>query len=190
MTYSFVGKTGIVLHPSAEMRDQLVRRLASYGIRAQGRWPGLEPGDREADLLVIDLDRAEDSQFPWPPQAAPMPVLGLIGSETPGRLQWAIRQGLDAFLPTGAMANLYSALVLGFARHAERCEARRREAEVSRRASLRLELLRAVVAIMQDEGIDEARALKKLRAFAMVERVALEDAASLYLSRPAKRGKA
>lgn len=190
MTYSFVGKTGVVLHPSAEMREQLVRRLATYGIRAQGRWPDLAPDDTAADLLVVDLDRAEDGQFPWPPQAAPMPVLGLIGSETPGRLEWAIRQGLDAFLPIGATANLYSALVLGFARHDERCETRRREAESARRASLRLDLLRAVLSIMQAERIDEVRALKKLRAFAMVERVALEDAATLYLSSPAKRGKA
>lgn len=190
MIHSFVGKTGIVLHPSAEIRDQLVRRLASLGVRAEGRWPALAPGDAEADLLVVDLDRAEDGQFPWAPQAAPMPVLGLIGSETPGRLQWAIRQGLDAFLPIGATANLYSALVLGFARHAERREARGREAETTRRASLRLDLLRAICAIMRTEGIDEARALKKLRAFAMVERVALEDAAGLYLAGAAKRKKA
>ena len=80
MTYSFAGKYALVLHPSAEMRDQLVRRLGTLGIKAEGRWPALEEADVRADLLVLDLDRAEDGQFPWSPQSAPMPILGLIGS--------------------------------------------------------------------------------------------------------------
>ncbi|MDE4099961.1 hypothetical protein PXK30_21965 [Phaeobacter gallaeciensis] len=190
MTYSFAGKHALVLHPSAEMRDQLVRRLGTLGIKAEGRWPALEEADVRADLLVLDLDRAEDGQFPWSPQSAPMPILGLIGSETPGRLEWAVRQGLDAYLPVNATANIYSALVLGFARFKERMETRRREAESNRRASMRLELLQAVLVIMRSEGVDEATALKKLRAFAMVERVALEDAAVRFLARPAMRGQA
>ena len=190
MTHSFAGLTGLVLHPSTEVRAQIIQRLERFGIRAEGRWPELSDADASVDLLIVDIDRAEDGQFPWPPQAAPMPVLGLIGSETPGRLEWAIRQGLDAFLPIGATASLYSALVLGFARHTERQDARRKDAEVARRLTLRLDLLRAVFAIMQSEDIDEAQALKKLRAFAMVERIALEDAAALYLERPAHRGNA
>ncbi|WP_373050514.1 ANTAR domain-containing response regulator [Thalassovita aquimarina] len=190
MTYSFAGMKALVLHPSAEVRDGLEQRLATFGVRAEGRWPELVPGDESADLLVVDIDRGENGQFPWGGGAAPMPVVGLIGSETPGRLQWAIDQGLDAFLPQGATAKLYSALVLGFARHAERAEIRRREAEAGRRATLRLELVQAVIAVMRDEGIGEAQALKQLRAFAMVERVALEDAARLYLSDVTKRGQA
>ncbi len=182
MTYSFAGRQARVLHPSAEMRDRLVRRLASLGIRAEGRWPALDPQDTSADLLVIDIDRGESGQFPWAAGAAPMPVVGLVGSETPGRLQWAIDQGVDALLPTGAMANLFSALVYASARHAERTERQRTEAEASRRNGMRLDLIRAVIALMQAEGIGDAAALKRLRALAMVERLPLEDAAQRYLS--------
>lgn len=182
MTYSFAGHHARVLHPSAEMRARLVRRLASLGIRAEDRWPALDDQDAAADLLVIDIDRGESGQFPWAPGAAPMPVVGLVGSETPGRLQWAIEQGVDALLPIGATANLFSALVIASARHAERVERQRAEAEASRRNGMRLELIRAVNALMQAEGIGDAAALKRLRALAMVERLPLEDAARRYLT--------
>lgn len=48
---------------------------------------------------------------------------------------------------------------------------------------MRLEVVRAVTAIMREEDLDEARALKKLRAFAMIERLTLEDAALRLLTR-------
>ncbi|KUF10783.1 hypothetical protein [Pseudoponticoccus marisrubri] len=182
MTYSFAGQQARILHPSAELRDRVAMRLSSYGIRAEGRWPALEPEDAAADLLVIDIDRGEDGQMPWPSGEAPMPVTGLIGSETPGRLQWALRQQVDAFLPVGATANLFSALVIASARFAERAERRRAAAEADRRNGLRLEVIRAVIAIMRSEDIDEAAALKRLRAFAMVEQLPLEDAATRLLA--------
>lgn len=182
MTYSFSGMNARVLHPSAELRARIEGRLSSLGLTAEGRWPGLHASDHNVDLLLVDIDRGEDGQFPWAPGDAPMPIVGLLGSETPGRLQWAIHRGVDAFLPSGATANLFSALVIAFARHAERAEQRRYAAETDRRNGLRLELVRAVQAIMQAEGIDDAAALKRLRAYAMVERLALEDAAVLYLS--------
>jgi len=182
MTYSFVGQQARVLHPSADMRAALMRRLASLGVQAEERWPALEPGDADAHMLICDIDRGESGQFPWQPGSAPMPVVGLVGSETPGRLQWAIDQGVDAFLPVGATANLFSTLVIAFARHAERGAQRQVQAETARRNGLRLPLIRAVNAIMQAEDVDDAGALKRLRAFAMAERLPLEDAAGRYLS--------
>ncbi|MGR3494026.1 ANTAR domain-containing protein [Citreimonas sp.] len=182
MTYSFAGLQACVLHPSSEIRERVSLRLASLGVRAEGRWPTLTPEDSAADLLVIDIDRGEDGQFPWQPGAAPMPVVGLVGSETPGRLQWAIGQDVDAFLPLGVTANLFSALVIASARRAERDARRRGAAEADRRNGLRLDVIRAVTVIMRSEDIDEAAALKRLRAFAMVERLPLEDAATRLLS--------
>ncbi|QFT45404.1 ANTAR domain protein [Roseivivax sp. THAF40] len=182
MTYSFAGMQACVLHPSTEVRERVALRLSSLGIRTEGRWPALLPEDAAVDLLVVDIDRGEDGQFPWPSGEAPMPVVGLVGSETPGRLQWALRQDVDAFLPIGATATLFSALVIATARHAERAERRRATAEADRRNGLRLEVIRAVLVIMRREDIDEAAALKRLRAFAMVEQLPLEDAATQLLS--------
>ncbi|PWR04319.1 transcriptional antiterminator [Meridianimarinicoccus roseus] len=181
LTHNFTGMTAAILHPSADVRAAIVRRLDVLGVAAEGRWPALEEEDRHAGLAIVDIDRAEDSQFPWEAGHAPMPVVGLIGSESPGRLGWAIEFGIDAFLPLGALGNLYSALVIAFAQQHRRKATTDREADLARRAAMRLDVVRAVLRLMTESGIDEATALKKLRAFAMVERLPLEDAARRYL---------
>ena len=180
-THSFNGTRAVVLHRSEDVFARLAERLSVLGVAATRRWPALEPGDAEADFLLVDVDQAHDEQFPWEKGHAPMPAVALIGSESPGRLAWALECRMHAFLPLAALANLYSALVIATATFERQREETRREAETARRAGLRLEVIRAVLALMAAEGIDEAAALKQLRALAMVERVALEDAAVLYL---------
>lgn len=187
LTHRFSGMVAVALHRSEDVRRRLADRLDVLGLRVTGRSIALEAEDARADVLILDTDQAHDAQFPWAQGQAPMPTVALIGSESPGRLAWALEREVDAFLPLTAMGNIYSALVIAHATFARRQERRAREAEAARRARLRLDVVRAVMQIMADKGVDEAVALKQLRAFAMVERIALEDAAVRYLAeRPAR----
>lgn len=181
----FSGARAAILHPAQTVGAQLTRRLTALGIEAQRVWPALEVQD--FDVLFVDIDMGHDEQFPWVRGAAPMSVIGLIGSESPSRLTWALEQNMDGFLPQGALANVYSALVLASARHRERRALAQGAAETARRGTLRLEVIQAVEAIKQQDGLDTARALKKLRALAMVERCPLEDAALMLLGRTSER---
>jgi len=184
---NFNGRRAVVLHPVETVRGELVARLAALGVRAFAHWPECEAA-AQADFLFVDVDMGHDGLIPWPPGTAPIPVIGLIRSESPGRLAWALGHDCDAFLSQAALSLVYSTLVIARAKCADRQRARDREAEIARRAGLRDVLVRAVIAIMRDEGVDELAALKQLRAFAMVERIALEDAAALYLQEdPARR---
>ncbi|ARE41231.1 Two component response regulator [Rhodovulum sp. P5] len=176
---NFTGRRAVVLHPTKTVRQRLVSRLEILGLHTCGDWPDLP--DTRTDFLFIDIDMGHDEQLPWSPGLAPIPVIGVIRSESPGRLAWAMRQNLDAFLSEAAPELVYSALVIAASKHAARVQHRAREAEAARRAGMRDILIRAVIAIMSSHGVDEIAALKKLRTFAMVERVALEDAAELYL---------
>ncbi len=174
-----------ILHPAPSVAEQLTRRLTALGIESEMCWPVLEAP--RFDLLFVDIDMGHDEQLPWARGAAPIPVIGLIGSESPSRLSWALEQNIDAFLPQGALASVYSALVIASARHHERQSLVRNAAEIARRGALRLEVIQAVQAIMQQDGLEASRALKKLRALAMVERVPLEDAALMLLGRSSER---
>lgn len=188
LTHRFSGRRAVVLHRSSDVRRQLADRLDVLGIRVDGRSDTLEHGDAHADFLILDIDQAHDEQFDWERAQAPMPTIALIGSESPGRLSWALESEVDAFLPLTASAKIYSALVIAHAQFVRKQERRRRDAETARRAGKRLDLVRAVLRLMDEQGVDEAVALKQLRAFAMVERIPLEDAAVLYLSeQPARR---
>lgn len=182
LTHQFSGTKAVVLHHSDDVRERLAARLHVLRVEVTGRRTALEPDDAQADFLFIDVDHAHDEQFPWPRGQAPLPTVALIGSESPGRLAWALESRVDAFLPLGAIANIYSALVIAHATFEEKEQRREREAKMARRAGQRLDVIRAVLCLMQKKGLDEAAALKQLRAFAMVERISLEDAAGRYLS--------
>lgn len=187
-THQFSGARAIVLHHSDDVRERLSARLRVLGVGVAGRRSALEAEDAEADFLLIDVDHAHDEQFPWQRGQAPLPTVALIGSESPGRLAWALESRIDAYLPLGALANIYSALVIARATFEEKQRRREHDAKMARRAGQRLDVIRAVLRIMQEKGLDEAAALKQLRAFAMVERLSLEDAAARYLAEnPARR---
>lgn len=180
--HNFAGLTAIVLHRSAEPMRRVVERCDRLGIRASAQSGDLDAVTAAgADMVILDIDTGHDGQLPWQPGHAPVPLIGLVGSESPGRLAWALGQGVDAYLPISAVGNLFSALVIAhetFARKAERAD---RDHEVARQRAGRLDVIRAVLLLMPECG-DEALALKQLRAMAMVEQISLEDAAALLLA--------
>lgn len=178
---NFVGRTAVILHDSADVRANLSDRLGRLGMRTDARAGDLAAGSFTADVVIIDIDRAYDDQLPWEAGHAHIPTIGLVGSESPGRLAWALRQEIDAYLPLSALANIFSALVIAHATFERKTERRDREAAHTKVQAGRLDVVRAVLLLMEDGG-DEALALKKLRAFAMVERTTIEEAARAVLS--------
>lgn len=136
---------------------------------------------RTANMIIVDIDTGHDEQFPWPVGDAPVPLIGLVGSESPGRLAWALGQQVDAYLPISALGNLFSALVIAHETFERKGNRARYEHEIARQRAGRLDVIRAVLRLMP-ECRDEALALKQLRTMAMVEQITLEDAAALLLS--------
>lgn len=183
---NFTGCRALVLHPAETVRAELIARLAALGVEATAEWPESD-AVAAADFVFVDVDMGHDDQLPWAPGTAPVPLVGLIRSESPGRIAWALGQNCDAFLSQTALALVFSTLVIARAKATERLNALRREAELARRAGLRDVLVSAVIEIMAAEGVDVLAALKRLRALAMIERIPLEDAAAQYLGAAAPR---
>lgn len=180
--HNFSGQTALVLHRSPEIGQRIKDRCDRLGVRALVRNDDLDAdAARGTDTLIVDIDTADDGMLPWPRAEAPMPLIGLIGSESPGRLAWALAQEMDAFIPVSGLGNLFSAMVIAHEVFAQKAERRAREAELARRGNGRLDVIRAVLMLMEG-GRDEALALKQLRTMAMVEQISLEDAAVRLLS--------
>ena len=180
--HNFAGLTAHVLHRSEEPVRRVVERCDRLGIRALPQTGDLDEATAaQADMIILDIDTGHDGQLPWDAGRAPMPLIGLVGSESPGRLAWALGQGVDAYLPLSALGNLFSALVIAHETFARKAERSAQEHEVARQRAGRLDVIRAVLLLMPECG-DEALALKQLRAMAMVEQVSLEEAAALLLA--------
>ena len=180
--HNFAGRSALVLHRSEGPGRDIVARCDRLGIRARMQRGDVAPADMAGiDTMILDIDTGHDGQLPWAPGRAPVPVIGLVGSESPGRLAWALAQELDAYLPLSALGSLFSALVIAHETFARKVERRRREGRAAERNAGRLDVIRAVVALGKATG-DDAVALKQLRAMAMVERISLEEAARRVLA--------
>ncbi len=171
------GSRAVVLHRPHAAIEGLARQLAAIGLDVEMAWPDLPPSASGADFLFFDVDHGFDEQFPWKPGEAPMPLVALIGSEAPGRIEWGLSQRADAQLmkPVGA-AGAYAALLIARRAFDERQRLEREIASLRERVLERQSIVRAVVALSA-AGIGEEQAYAQLRALAMSWQVTMEAAA-------------
>lgn len=167
----------VILHRPHANVQALSRQLAAIGLRVETCWPDLGPEALAADFVFFDADMAHDAQFPWLAMQAPMPMVALIGSEAPGRIEWTLQFGAHAQMlkPVGDNG-AYSALLLARAAYDAQSALRAEVADLRRRLDERRTVVRAVLRLMAN-GKPEAEAYGQLRQMAMAWRISIEDAA-------------
>jgi len=171
------GAKAFVLHRPHATVTAITRQLTAIGLEVADCWPELPAEAFAADFVFFDVDLGFDQQFPWAAGQAPMPTIALIGSEAPGRIEWALSRKADAQLlkPIGN-AGVYSALLIA----RQSFEAQRRLADeiaaLQSRVAERQTIVRAVVALSA-QGVDDARAYEQLRSLAMGWQISIEEAA-------------
>lgn len=173
----------IILHRAHTTVQNLTRQLTAIGLAAVQVWPALEPEALAADFVFFDADMGHDEQFPWEPGRSPMPMIALIGSEAPGRIEWALRAGAHAQLlkPVGDNGAYSAILIARDSFDAQRAGAAE-IADLRRRLDERRAVVRAV-ALLAAQGRSEADAYAQLRQMAMAWRVTFEDAALRVVAR-------
>jgi AmiR/NasT family two-component response regulator len=172
---NFRGLHAVVLHRQDHNRDALESQLRRIGLLVTCM-PPLDSGSLPAaDVVFFDADLGYQGLFPWDPKEAPMPMVAVLSSEAPGRLEWALDQGATSYLlkPIGSNG-AFNALVVAFRLFAERREMRTALTDLSDRVRARPIVVRATLEVMQRLGVSEERALTLLRQAAMRERIAVE----------------
>lgn len=183
MVPSLGGASALVLHRPHTTVQALHRQLAAIGLTVSEAWPDAGPGILGHDFIFLDADLCHDAQFPWAPGAAPMPLIALIGSEAPGRVEWVLSIGADAQLlkPVGGNG-VYATLLIARAGF----EARQRQAseiqELRRRLGDRETVVKAVLLLVA-AGRSETDAYDHLRQTAMKDKRTIEDAAHSVIAR-------
>lgn len=177
------GAQAIILHRPHPTVQALTRQLTAIGLTVTQVWPDLGPEALAADFVFFDADMGHDDQFPWPRGASPMPMIALIGSEAPGRIEWALQAGAHAQVlkPVGDNG-AYSALLI--ARDAFDAQRAMSDeiAGLRRRLDERQTVVRAVT-LLAARGKTEAEAYAQLRQMAMAWRVSFEEAAARIVAR-------
>jgi AmiR/NasT family two-component response regulator len=183
-TPSFRGWTATVLHKPHADRDAVCRQLERLGISVSTAWPELPAEARQAELVIFDADAGHDAQFPWPVDVNPMPMIALMGSEAPGRVEWAIRRGAIAHLSKPiSSSGVYGALVVATKTFAMRLASEDRIARLEARLACRPRVAEAILLLMQHQGSDAEAAYRLLQDMAMSSRQTIEDVAIDLLAR-------
>ena len=126
------------------------------------------------DVIVLDADSIPIKSVPA--LKSDIPVIALIGTETPSRLKWLLDLQPASFLikPLRS-AGLYTALVVAF----DCAQRRSEEAAHIERLEMRIRSRRLVVAavlqLMRGHGLSEEDAFALLRQTAMRHRTTIEQ---------------
>jgi two-component system, response regulator / RNA-binding antiterminator len=141
-------------------------------------WPELGPEALAADYIFFDADMGHDGMFPWEPGQPPVPMVALIGSEAPGRIEWSLKAGAHAQIlkPVGDNG-AYSALIIARDAFDAQKALSAEIADLRRRLEERQTVVRAVT-LLAARGKTEAEAYAQLRQMAMAWRISFEDAAA------------
>jgi len=179
---NFRGQRALVLHRPDRNRDAIVEQLERLGALPGVLWPAERVSADGLDVLFFDSDLGFDEQFSWKPGAAPAPMIAVLGSEAPGRLEWTLAQEPSAYLikPVGS-TGVFTALSIAyhnFSLKRSREDALRR---IEERLNLRGIVLRAALTLMKRHGIDDPEAMALLRAESMRRRMSLETFSALVL---------
>lgn len=179
---NFRGRRALVLHRADRNQAAVVEQLERLGLDVDARWPAEGVRASEADVLFFDSDLGFDGLFAWAAGAPPLPLIALLGSEAPGRIEWTLEQEPAAYLlkPVGS-TGVFSALSIAFHSFAQK---QAKEAQLMRlRARLggRNVVLLAAATLMKRCDLAADAALRLLRAESMRRRVSLEAMSALVL---------
>lgn len=132
----------------------------------------------ERDIVFIDGDTMFDPASLCAPgqQQSLVPVIGVVGSEAPSRLKALYDAGASALLRKPIHpSTVYSALFLATNNHARLARLAHRIAEQDRRHGGRRFVIKAVVKLVQEQGLCDDQAFALLRRESMRLRIGIED---------------
>jgi len=129
------------------------------------------------DVLFLDLDLGIPESCVWTRlgQAPPLPVIGIIGVEAPSQLKALLQLGVTAYLRKPVQgASVYAALYVGINEWNRRRHVDDRLAAAEGRRRSRRFVIKAVLQVMNQRGVNDDEAFQILRRESMKQQLSVE----------------
>jgi AmiR/NasT family two-component response regulator len=185
---NFAGRRALVIHRADHHRAALETQLSRFALTVLCRAPSAKMTRAESavDVVFFDADSGHDCLFPWGSAPPPMPLIAILGSEAPGRIEWALSKSASAVLtkPIGS-SGAFQALMVASHLHGEMQRLKSAVSELSDRVRARPLVVRATLELMRHHQLDEHDALNRLRRVAMSARMTVEELSSSIVATPA-----
>lgn len=173
---NFRGWRVLILHQKDDNIIRLSRQLERLGIEVSVNWPVLETSVANAQMIFFDGDKTCDGIFPWPAGESPIPLIALMGSEAPGRLEWVLQQGISAhMLKPIQSSGIFSTLFFAQSNFDIRQQMQQSIQSLTDRIAKRPFILRATLELMKRCKLEEEAAFSVLRSAAMNRQKTIED---------------
>jgi len=180
---NFRGKNAVVIHREDSNQTLLVSRLKQLGLQVVSLWPIGNEMPLDTGVVFFDADENWDEQIWRVTQKCPIPIIAIIGSESPGRLEWTIKQKPSAYLVKPIQTTgVFTALVMGFHNFQLFNELESAKEKANIRLKSRHTVFKALLTLMDHFGLDEAGAFSLLRSASMVNRQTVETMSHSILS--------
>jgi AmiR/NasT family two-component response regulator len=171
---NFRGARALLAIPDDANRAALVSVLGRLGLTVVA--------EGSCDVVFYDADEGS-GRLDLP---GGVPSVALIGSEAPSRLLRVARQRSAAHIMKPVRgAGVFAALVLAMNEHAARRRAAAETAALAERVRGRRALVKAVLRLMEEHGLDDDAAYAALRVEAMRRRTTVEAFAAQVAEAPA-----
>ena len=180
---SFRGLHALIEHPPGRDRTVLKSQLEFLGLRVTVHDSVSLPPYESVDILFFDADSEQAAESEESQRDVGLPVVALIGSETPSRLQAMLARQPSAYLMKPIRSTgIYASLAIATHQYATLQAMRRKLASVEERLRSRRLLLAATLQIMNQAQIGEAEAFRILRRAAMSRRQTVEEISAQILA--------
>lgn len=175
---NFSGVCATIIMAPDRNRDILVDTLGKLGLDVTTVDPpaAAPTALAGAEVIFFDSDIAETPPLPLATPLAPVPLVVMVGLETPSRLQRAFDLGPSAFIQKPVRSSgIYSALFFAMNEHARRAETLEQVRTLQRRRGSRRFVHKALMQLMDRYGLDDEAAYSLLRQESMARRLTIEE---------------
>jgi AmiR/NasT family two-component response regulator len=175
--FSVRGRHAIIIMKDEREMSILRRQLGRLGMSVTETDPeALVVADSGIDVMILDADSIPVLPDSALPLKTTVPVIALIGTETPSRLKWLLDLQPASFLikPLRS-AGLYTALVVAFDCAQRRSEGAAYIEKLQDRIRARRVVFSAVLQLMRNHGLCEHDAFALIRQTAMRHRTTVEQ---------------
>jgi AmiR/NasT family two-component response regulator len=175
--FSLRGRRALALVRDERELSVLRRQLGRLGMMIAECDPdeATAPND-PFDVIIVDADVLPARMPSCGVRRSGIPVIALVGTETPSRLKGLLELEPASFLVKPLRsAGLYSALVLAFDRAEKSMETARRIERLEARVRARRVVLAALLQVMRRHDLSEPDAFAWIRRTAMEHRTTIEE---------------
>ncbi len=185
---NFRGMRAAILHAPDRNRHVIVETLARLGLATTVIDSQAEPADaisiiQSIDILFYDADAPDCSFVLGAGDEIPIPTVAVLGLETPSRLERTLHLQPSALVHKPVRATgIYTAVFFAANQHRQNHELRTRLADLEARHGSRRFVIKAVMALVEQHGIDDEQAYRILRRESMERRLTVEEFATRLLA--------